>query len=106
LTEELRQALAEGFSAEEVEAGKKGLLQSRQLARSSDGTVAGRLVSYLVRGRTFAWEEEQERRIAALTPQAVAEALRRHIDPAKLSVVKAGDFTSVAASPPGPNRAN
>ncbi len=57
-------------------------------------------------GRTFAWEEEQERRIAALTPQAVVEALRRYIDPAKLSVVKAGDFTSVAANPPGPSRAN
>ncbi len=106
LAEELRKALAEGFSAEEVEAGKKGLLQSRQLARSSDGTVASRLVSYLVLGRTFAWEEEQERRIAAMTPKAVAEAMRRYLDPAKLSVVKAGDFTSVAANPPGPNRAN
>ncbi len=106
LAEELRKALADGFSAEEVEAGKKGLLQSRQLARSSDGTVASRLASYLVLGRTFAWEEEQERRIAAMTPKAVVETLRRYIDPAKLSVVKAGDFTSVAANPPGPSRAN
>jgi len=106
LSEELRKALAGGFSAEEVEAGKKGLLQSRQLARSSDATVASRLVSYLVLGRTFAWEEEQERRIAALTPQAVVEALRRHIDPARLSAVKAGDFTSVAANTSGPDRAN
>jgi zinc protease len=97
LTEELRKALAGGFSPEEVEAGKKGLLQARQLARSSDGTVASRLVSYLVLGRTFAWEEDLERRLAALTPKAVAEALRRHIDPAKLSVVKAGDFTGAAA---------
>src|SRR5712691_2280801 len=106
LAEELRKALAEGFSAEEVEAGKKGLLQSRQLARSSDGTVASRLASYLVLGRTFAWEEELERRIAAMTPKAVADALRRYVDPARLSVVKAGDFASVAANPPGPNRAN
>ncbi len=106
LTEELRKALADGFSGEEIETGKKGLLQSRQLARSSDGTVASRLVSYLVLGRTFAWEEEQERRIAAMTPKAVVEALRRYIDPAKLSVVKAGDFTSMAANPPGPSRAN
>jgi len=106
LAEELRKALAEGFGAEEIEAGKKGMLQARQLARSSDGTVASRLASYLVLGRTFAWEEEQERRIAALAPKAVVEALRRHIDPAKLSVVKAGDFASVAANPPGPNRAN
>ena len=106
LAEELRKALAEGFSAEEVEAGKKGLLQARQLARSSDGTVASRLVSYLVLGRTFAWDEDLERRIAAMTPKDIVEALRRHIDPAKLSVVKAGDFASVAANPPGPNRAN
>jgi len=98
LSEELRKAFADGFSAEEIEAGKKGLLQSRQLARSSDGTVASRLVSYLVLGRTFTWEEDLERRIAAMTPKAVAEALRRHIDPAKLSVVKAGDFASVAAN--------
>jgi zinc protease len=106
LAEELRKALADGFSEDEIEAGKKGLLQSRQLARSSDETVASRLVSYLVLGRSFAWEEEQERRIAAMTSQAVVEALRRHIDPAKLSVVKAGDFTSVAANPPGPNQTN
>ena len=106
LAEELRKALAEGFSVEEVEAGKKGLLQARQLARSSDGAVASRLASYLVLGRTFAWEEEQERRIAALTPKAVVEAMRRYLDPAKLSVVKAGDFTNVAANPDGPSRAN
>src|SRR6266853_305252 len=106
LAEELRKALAEGFSEDEVEAGKKGLLQARQLARSSDGTVASRLASYLVLGRTFAWEEEQERRIAAMTPKAVTEALRRYVDPARLSVVKAGDFASVAANPPGPDRAN
>jgi len=106
LAEELRKALAEGFSVEEVEAGKKGLLQARQLARSSDGTIANRLASYLVLGRTFAWEEEQERRIAALAPQAVVEAMRRYLDPAKLSVVKAGDFTNVAANPDGPSRAN
>src|SRR5437867_9921325 len=103
LAEELRRALAEGFSEDEVEAGKKGLLQSRQLARSSDGTVASRLASYLVLGRTFAWEEEQERRIAAMTPKAVVEAMRRYLDPAKLSVVKAGDFTNVAANPDGPS---
>src|SRR5882724_1669444 len=104
--EEIGKVFAEGFTAQEIEAGKKGLLQSRQLARSSDAGVAGRLVSYLVLGRTFAWDEELERRIAALTPQAVVEAMRRRIDPAKLSVIKAGDFTSVAANPPGPSRAN
>jgi zinc protease len=98
LSEEIRKALAEGFTAQEVEAGKKGFLQARQLARSNDATVAGRLASYLVLGRTFLWDEDLERRVAALTPQAVVEAMRRHIDPARLSIVKAGDFASVSAA--------
>jgi zinc protease len=106
MTEEIRNALGEGFSREEIEAGKKGLLQARQLARSSDENLASRLASYLVLGRTFSWDEELERRIAALTPKTVVETLRRHIDPAKLSVVKAGDFASIAGNPPGPNQAN
>jgi zinc protease len=104
VNEEIRSALADGFSAEEVEAGKKGLLQARQLARSSDATVASRLDSYLILGRTFAWEGELERRIAALTPQVIVEALRRHIDPARISVIKAGDFASAAAAVPRPSR--
>ena len=106
IAEEIRKALAEGFSNEEIETGKKGLLQARQLARSNDENLASRLGSYLVLGRTFSWDEELERRIAALTPKSVVEALRRHLDPAKLSMVKAGDFASVAASPSGPSRAN
>ena len=58
-------------------------------------------MSYLVLGRTFAWDEELERRIAALTPQAVVEAMQRRIDPAKLSVIKAGDFAGIAAAGAG-----
>jgi zinc protease len=100
LNEELRRAFADGFTAQEVEAGKKGFLQARALARSNDATVASRLVSYLVLGRTFAWDEELERKVAALTPQGVLEAMRRHIDPAKLSVIKAGDFAKLAAAAP------
>ena len=50
-------------------------------------------------GRTFAWDEDLERKISALTPEAVSDALRRRIDPGKLSFVKAGDFSKVAAAP-------
>jgi zinc protease len=105
LNDEIRKTFAEGFTPQEVEAGKKGFLQARQLARSSDEGVASRLVSYLVLGRTFAWDEELERKVAALTPEAVIDAMRRRIDPARLSFVKAGDFAKVAAGP-APARAD
>jgi zinc protease len=42
--------------------------------------------------RTFAWDVDFERRIAALTPAGIQAALKRHINPAKLAVSKAGDF--------------
>jgi zinc protease len=106
MNDELRKAFADGFTPEEVEAGKKGFLQARQLSRSSDPAVAGRLVAYLVLGRTFAWDADLERKVAALTPQQVLDAMRRHIDPAKLTVVKAGDFANLAPNPQGPARAD
>ena len=92
IREELARAMDKGFDDAEVDAAKKGFLESRLLARSRDGGIASRLASYLYLGRTFAWDIDFEKRIAALTPAQVHDALRRHIDPKKLSVLKAGDF--------------
>jgi zinc protease len=92
VSEELARALAQGFAPEEVEAAKNGLLQARRIARTRDGTLAGRLAWYLHFGRTFEWDIAFEARIAALTPEQVLAALRRHLDPARLSMVAAGDF--------------
>jgi zinc protease len=38
------------------------------------------------------WDEQLEARIQALTPDQITAAFRRHMDPAGLSIVKAGDF--------------
>jgi len=92
LNEELARALKDGFSAEEVAAAKNGLLQARRIARTRDGTLAGRLAWYLHLERSFEWDIDFEARIAALTPEQVLAALRKHLDPNRLSVVVAGDF--------------
>jgi zinc protease len=92
IREELVRAAREGFSAAEVEAGRKSLLEARRLSRTQDRALAGRLGSYLFAKRTFAWDIDFEARIAALTPEQVNGALRRHIDPERLSVVTAGAF--------------
>jgi zinc protease len=42
--------------------------------------------------RTFTWSAEFEQKLKALTAAQVNAALRKHIDPAKLTVVKRGDF--------------
>jgi zinc protease len=92
IREEVARALKDGFSADELEAGKKGILEARRLARTQDRALANRIGSYLFIKRTFAWDIELESKIAALTPAQVNDALRKHLDPAKLSLVMAGDF--------------
>jgi zinc protease len=92
IREELERALAQGFTDAEVDAAKKGILEARRVRRGQDGALAARLSSYVYLGRSFAWDTELEKRLAALTPAEIRDALRRHIDPKKLSVLKAGDF--------------
>jgi len=99
--EELGRVLAEGFSEEEITEGKKGLLQSRQIARNQDGAVAGRLATLLYLGRTFAWDELMDKRLGALSAAAVNTALRRHFSLENLSLVRAGDFKSALTATSG-----
>ena len=54
--------------------------------------LASRIGAYLFIKRTFAWDIELESKIDALSPAQVNEALRKYLDPAKLSLVMAGDF--------------
>jgi zinc protease len=37
--------------------------------------------------------------VSALTPDQIRDALRRHLDPAKLTIVRAGDFAKAPGSP-------
>jgi zinc protease len=92
IQEELKRALDAGFTESEFESAKRGLLESRRIARAQDATLLGRIANYAFLGRTFAWDIDFEKRLQALTPAQVREALHRHIDPARLSVMKAGDF--------------
>jgi len=94
----LRQTLREGFSEAEVAEAKKGYLGLRRLSRAQDGALVGRLANNLYLSRRLAWDADFDAKIAALTPQQIHNALKKYIDPLKLSIVKAGDFARVAAS--------
>jgi len=90
--EELARAVREGFSEDDIRSAVTGLLESRRVARSQDPAIAARLGSLMYAGRDFLWERDLDARIAALKASDVNAALRRHLDPARLSVVRAGDF--------------
>jgi zinc protease len=97
--EEVARMLKDGFTAEEVEAAKSGWLQSRQVSRAQDNELAGRLNNYLFLSRTLKWDADLEARIRALTPEQINAAMRRHINPSKITIIKAGDFAKNAAAP-------
>jgi zinc protease len=98
--EELEKALAGGFTDEEVASAKSGYQQSVRVARSSDARLAGALASNQFLGRTYAFQEQLDARVAATTPQEIVAALRRHLDLSRLTTVIAGDFAGAAKRPP------
>jgi zinc protease len=96
--EELARALQDGFTIEEVEAAKTGYLQAQQVNRSQDAVLARTIASRLYANRTLTWDADFEKKIAALTPEQITAALRRHIVPTKITIIKAGDFQKTAAN--------
>jgi zinc protease len=97
--EELARAVKDGFTQAELAGAKSGLMQQRIQNRSNDGVVAAGWTAYLYRGKTFEWSREFERKLMAVTLLQLNEAFRKVIDPAKLSVVMAGDQHKAAAAP-------
>jgi zinc protease len=95
--EEMARALKDGFSQTEIDADRDGWLQSRTLQRSEDGSLVSLLATRDYDRRTLAWDEELERRVTALKRDEIVEAMRRNIDPAQISIVKAGDFAKTPA---------
>jgi zinc protease len=95
--EELDRAIRDGLTAEEVDKAKQGWLQNEQVRLAQDGQLAGQLATDLYIDRNLAYDAEFQRRIGELTPEQVNGALRRYIDPSKITIVKAGDFAKKAA---------
>ena len=100
--EELKLAIAGGFTPSEVSAAKSGWLQSRQVSRGQDNELATLLANHAFWGRTLHWDSTLEGKVSGLQPADVNAALRKYIDPAKVSIFKAGDFSKAGVKPAAP----
>ena len=92
IQEELQRSLAEGFTQQELDEARTGLLGRRRLDRAQDAGVVGALANNLYLGRKFARLQQTDEAIAALTLAQVNAAWRRHIAPQRLVQAWAGDF--------------
>jgi zinc protease len=90
--DELAKTLKDGFTADEVAAAKKAWLQECGMSRAEDGSLVGLFAGRQRFDRTLKFDESLEAKVAALTPEQIGAAFRKHIDPATLIYVKAGDF--------------
>lgn len=93
--EEIDKVLAEGFTAEELEAAKSGYLQNRGMNRADDRSLSATLDNYLDLNRTLLWDKQLEEKIMNLTVEEINAAFKRYVDPSKFVIVKAGDFQKV-----------
>jgi zinc protease len=94
--EELARALKDGFTADEVAKAKKTWQDERAVARAEESSIASLLMIRERWSRTLEWDAKLEAAVAALTPERVNEAFKRHVDPAAVSIVKGGDFKKAA----------
>ncbi len=90
--DELARTLKDGFTADEVAAEKKAWLEQLIVQRSQDGSLANLLMTRERFDRTMKFDAALEATVTALTVDQVNEALRKHVDPAVLTFVRAGDF--------------
>jgi len=94
--EEIARVLAEDFTKEEIEQAKSGWLQGRSVARAQDNELVAALGHWLFVGRTLAWDAEFEKKVMAVDAAQIRAALKKHVVPAKFTIVKAGDFAGAA----------
>ena len=92
MREELERSVREPFPAEEVEKARQGLLNFRRLSRAQDDGLAAQMAGNEWLGRDFLVSAALDDAIARVTPAQVHEAWKRHIDPARIVWVIAGDF--------------
>lgn len=91
--EEIHRALREGFTAQELDQARRGLLAFRRLARAQDAQVAQAWSTHLYLGRTFERSQAIDDAIQRVSLAEVNAALRRYLQPERFVVGWSGDFT-------------
>jgi zinc protease len=93
IAEEIELMTKTGADETEFNEAKKAYLQSLKAGRANDSALAGQLVQDLEAGRTYAFHGDQEKKLADLTLDNVNATFRKYVDPKKLIIIRAGDFS-------------
>ena len=93
--EELSRMLKDGFTDEEIESAKSGLLQGKKVSRAQDRELVRTLRRNLTVDRTMQWNKAYEQRLATLTADDVKRVMNQYLKLENFSIIKAGDMSKV-----------
>lgn len=92
IQEEVDKLLKTGVTEEELEAAKKGYLQSQAVGRSNDSSLSDLLNGTAHANRTMEYYSGLETKLGSVTREQVLEVVRKYVDPNRFVIVAAGDF--------------
>jgi len=87
---ELQKWWSDGITDSELADRKQGLIGGYFVGLSSTGGLAGAIITTLQRGYDLTWLDGYPEAVRALTRAQVNEAIKTHLDPAAMVLVKAG----------------
>lgn len=80
----------EGVTAQELASRKTNMTGSFKVGLATTGGIAGSLLNAVHRGLDVGWLDEYPRRVSALSLDQVNGAIKKHLNPAKMVLIKAG----------------
>lgn len=93
--EELDKVIESGFTQQELDDAKKGMLQNTRIDRAKDGRLVRTLAGNLDLGRNMQWDKNFEKAIEDLTLLQVNMAVKKYFKPENISIMKAGDSAKI-----------
>ncbi len=93
--EEMEKVLTDGFTEEELEGAKKGVLQNNRIDRAKDNRLANTLRNYIDLDRNQEWNKKYEQAIKDLTILDVNMAFQKYVKLENFSIIKGGDGQKV-----------
>lgn len=89
-SEELARFVRDGVTEQELADGKSGLVEQAIIGLTRDSVLAQTLADQLYAGHTMAFTAEQAQRVRKATVGSVNAAIRKYIDPKRVTTVFAG----------------
>jgi zinc protease len=97
---ELTAWIERGVTADELARRKTNLAGSFQVGLATTDGLAASLLAAINRGLDVSWLDEYPKRIEALTLEQVNAAIKKHLDPSKMTLVEAGTLPGADAKKP------